>query len=34
MSVIYDYDSNSIIGEQLKIRQKGDIMNVYSNMHK
>ena len=32
--VIYDYDPNTIIGEPLKSFRKGDIMNVYWNMHK
>ena len=32
--VICDYDLNAIIGELLKSRQKGDIINGYRNMHK
>ena len=32
--VIYYYDSNAIIVEPLKSRQKGDTMNTYKNVHK
>ena len=31
---IYYYDLNALIGEPLKSRHKGDIMNGYLNMHK
>ena len=32
--VVCDYDLNAIIGEALKSRHKGDILNVYRNVHK
>ena len=32
--VICDYDLNTIIGEPLKIRQKGEILNGYRNVQK
>ena len=32
--VIYDYDLSANIGEPLRRRSKGDIMNVYRNVHR